>query len=279
MQNGDKLNVILHGTFAYIDKEGVPFIDALIPRPDEEKMDHVFRAGNWLGETELHPGTYILEAVKAGTARFEAKKNLIIKNSCPRQPRNPNKEYARLLLPRPDKISSLRLAKLEFAKQPRNVEGEQAPAIQVFTYVVESDRQLRLQRVKDDDENRERSGHYWEPVFTGGYASLHIFSAEDHPDDPEHTSHAFDKTSELLGLRKGQLTLKDAYRAAEIIKGDLPDGVIAEETEDLALRNLRMARLGRMRRVHKTDPDLNDVWFEDEALDGNPAACLCKVCQ
>jgi len=44
MPNGEMLNVILHGTFAYIDTEK-DFIDALIPLPTEE-VDHVVRAGN-----------------------------------------------------------------------------------------------------------------------------------------------------------------------------------------------------------------------------------------
>ncbi len=278
MANGDKLNVILHGTFAYIDKENVPFIDALIPRPDE-KMDHVFRAGNWLGETELHSGTFQLEGVREGAARLDPAKNLIVKNACPRRPRDPHTEYARLLLPRPQTIASLRLARLYFATRPNNVTGERAPALQVFTYEIESDPLLRLQRVKDEALDQTRPGHYWEPVFTNGYANLHIFSAEDHPDDPEHTSHAFDKTSELLGLRKGQLTLDTVHRADGIDKDDLPAGVIADETEDLAIRMLRMARLGRMRRMRGQDTDLNQVWYENEALDGNPRACLCKACQ
>ena len=77
-----KLNVILHGTFAYIDKQGDDFIDALIPLPQpDDGMDHVFRAGNWLGETELRPGTYKLEGVKeTGTDNLDYTKNLIFQN-------------------------------------------------------------------------------------------------------------------------------------------------------------------------------------------------------
>ena len=36
---------------------------------------------------------------------------------------------------------------------------------------------LFLQRVPENGE--PVSGHYWEPVFTDGYANLHIFSADD----------------------------------------------------------------------------------------------------
>jgi hypothetical protein len=95
MGNGLTLNVILRGTFAYIDKKGVAFIDALIPVPKpDDGVDHVFRAGNWLGETELRPGTYTLRGVKTGTDYLDGTRNLIYHNSCRRRPRDPNREYA-----------------------------------------------------------------------------------------------------------------------------------------------------------------------------------------
>src|SRR5262249_17949930 len=106
MANGEKLNVILHGTFAYIDKHGEDSIDALVPLPSD-RVDHVFRAGNWLGETELHRGTYELKGVKHGSDRFNNRSNLIFENKCPRAPRDRAKEYARLILPRPVRIFSL----------------------------------------------------------------------------------------------------------------------------------------------------------------------------
>src|SRR5947207_3244288 len=132
MANGEKLNVILHGTFAYIDKEGVNFIDALMPLPGEG-VDHVFRAGNWLGETELQKGTYQLRGViTAGGARFDSASNLIFQNGCPRLPRDGKKAHARLILPRPASIFSLRLAEVDLTKKPPTLHGEKAAAIQVF---------------------------------------------------------------------------------------------------------------------------------------------------
>ena len=273
MGNGQKLNVILHGTFAYVDKKGVNFIDALIPLPHpEDGMDHVFRAGNWLGETELRPGTYKLEGVQTGNAHLDHGKNIIFQNGCPRRPRNPQREYARIIFPRPEKISSLRISKVRLKVGNQNWKEEHGAALQVFTYAVKNDSDLRLQRVDDADENKPRSGHYWEPVFTGDYASLQIFSAEDHPDNPTHTGRAFQRISALLGVTSIKVQV---HRAGGIEAKDLPPGIIAEETEDLAVRTIRMARLGRLRRQKA---DLDQAWFGNEALDGNPPGCVCDAC-
>jgi hypothetical protein len=267
----------MHGTFAYIDKKGVPFIDALIPAPDpNEGVDHVVRAGNWLGETEVRPGTYMLRGVKTGIHGLDASRNLIFENGCRRRPRNPIREYARFIFPRPKNIYSLRLAKVELKtdakiKAPR-LKGNVGASLQIFTYEVDNDQALCLQRISDDEKN-DCSGHFWEPVFIGEYASLQMFSAEDHPDDPDHTSRVFQRVSALLGDKR--MELNEAHRAVGIADDELPPGVIAEETEDLAARTLRIARLGRLRRQNA---DLNQAWYGNEALDGDPDACLSQGC-
>jgi len=271
MTNAEMLNVIFHGTFAFVDSQP-DFIDALIPKRTEH-VDHVFRAGNWLGETQLQQGTYKLEGVESGKAHLNEESNLIFENGCQTRELDPENEHARLILPRPDKTFSLRLAKVEFDQRPRNLKGSTGSAIQVFTYHVTSEPDLRLQR-RSNTDREDLSGHYWEPVFTGGYANLHIFSAEDHPDDPEHTSRALDKIAHLLGL-EGVLELKSVYYANGIQEQDLPPGVIAEETEDLARRTMRLAQLGRLRRQYA---DLNQAWYKNEALDGDPEACLHTGC-
>jgi hypothetical protein len=278
MGNGLTLNVILHGTFAYIDKKSAPFIYALIPEPNSKGgVDHVFRAGNWLGETELRPGTYELRGVKGGTAGLDAARNLIYEHVCRLHPRNPHTEYAKFIFPRPKSIASLRLAKVDLKTHPKSrpprLKGHLGAALQVFTYEVENDQALCLQKMTDDD-NSEGSGHFWEPIFTGNYASLQIFSAEDHPDDPAHTRRVFHRVAALLGVRN--IELNEVHRSGGIDDAELPEGVIAEETEDLAARTLRIARLGRLRRQNA---DLNQAWYGNEALDGNPDACLSQGCQ
>ncbi|MGH9674271.1 MAG: hypothetical protein ACRD44_13905, partial [Bryobacteraceae bacterium] len=51
----------------------------------------------------------------------------------------------------------------------------------------------------------------------------------------------------------------------------LPVGVTREESEDLAGRTRRLARLGRMK---KDDRDLNQLWFSSEGLSAkDPPNC------
>jgi hypothetical protein len=240
-------------------------------------VDHVFRAGNWLGETELRRGTYELRGVKTGTHSLDPARNLIVENGSRRHSRQTHTEYARFIFPRPKNIYSLRLAKVDLqpdAKvRPSRLKGSHGASLQVFTYDVDNDQALCLQRIKDD-EKEGGSGHFWEPAFNGDYANLHMFSAEDHPDDPGHTSLVFQRVSALLGVKK--IELKEVHRAVKIPDNELPPGVIAEETEDLAARTLRIARLGRLRRQNA---DLNQAWYGNEALDGDPDACLSQGCQ
>ena len=44
---------------------------------------------------------------------------------------------------------------------------------------------------------------------------------------------------------------------------------------DLARRTMRLAQLGRLRRQYA---DLNQAWYKNEALDGDPEACLHTGC-
>ena len=92
--------------------------------------------------------------------------------------------------------------------------------------------------------------------------------------DPAHTSRVFQTTSALLGVT--DIELNEVHRARGIKDQDLPPGVIVEETEDLAARTLRIARLGRLRRQNA---DLNQAWYGNEALDGDPDACLSQACR
>jgi hypothetical protein len=197
--------------------------------------------------------------------------NLIFENGCPRRRRDPKREYARLILPRPEKISSLRLAKVDLKTRPLSLKGDYAAALQVFAYEIDSDPLLSLQRISDDGKD-DLPGHFWEPIFTGDYASLQIFSTEDHPDDPAHTSRVFQKVSALLGVTN--IALNEVHRARGIDENDLPPGVIAEETEDLAARTLRIARLGRLRRQKA---DLNQAWYGTRRWTEPEVACQARI--
>src|SRR5260370_42517803 len=97
------LNVILHGSFTLVETNDG--IQALMPKNE----DHVSRAGNWLGETELRPGVYELKGVESGNARFPDSRNVVLTRSDLSRRVKP---YAILIFPRPQAITSLGVAEV-----------------------------------------------------------------------------------------------------------------------------------------------------------------------
>ena len=256
------LNVALHGIFTFIRDKGANQILALIP----DIGHHVCRAGSWLAETELTGAKeYELKGVqKTGSDWFDPRRNLIVKFQ--KRPAEPQ-PLATLKFPFPKKITSLRVAELppesfDHAEEPAlNSNQQHLATLQVFTYDIADENQLFLKAA-------DGTGHYWEPVPTGNYINLHIFSAEDHLEKPSNSIEDFQKCTALLGLNLG---LKRTLLASEIpIDSYLPAGVAAGETEDLAPRTLRMAQLGRLVTGHG---DANLAWYGNDALDSNPSAC------
>jgi hypothetical protein len=98
--------------------------------------------------------------------------------------------------------------------------------------------------------------------------NLPTFSTEDHQVQPYQVDD-FNRCAELVGARV-KLKPGSGYQARSINANEPPPGVAAQETEDLALRPHRMARLGRL--VAQSG-DANQAWFEDDALDDGTAFC------
>jgi hypothetical protein len=269
------LNVLLHGTFAY--NQEPDGITAFIPTIEH----HVYRAGNWLGETDLRPGAYKLEGVRDLTKygqkgdKFDLSSNLIIKPRQDNVPARGQAPYATLNLGKPRKITSLRLAPVKKADfQPPEAQAELVPksdplhiaTLQIFTYDIEDESILRLQSTAGP------GGHYWEPVFSGDFVNLHIFSEEDHHDRPSFGVGDLLSALNVLGSQIKNVTVGTP---SGIEPGEpLPDGVRPEETEDLAPRTKRMARLGRLV-LQNGDP--NQAWYSNDALDEDPPACGSPV--
>jgi hypothetical protein len=264
-----KLNVILHGALVY-QREQPNQITAWIPKLDH----HVYRAGNWLAETDLQPGHYLLEGVDpAETGAFDPMRNLILK---PPQPNKPDESlvYANLIFPWPKKITSLRVAKIpeDFFKHSDELAVECNPqfaaTLQILTYDFEDDTRLKLA----DATLKPSCGHYWEPVLIDGYINLHIFAAEDHFEQPSLAVEDFKTCAEMFGYK---IRLPRPVPVSGVDHTEPPDGVAEEETEDLAPRTLRMGLLGRL---VKQNGDANQAWFGDDALDGVPGGCWDLVC-
>jgi hypothetical protein len=263
-----KLNVIFHGAFTFVQDPEKKHILAEMPAIE----DHVYRAGTWLAETEIRGGGIVYElneqGVKPGKDWLDPKKNLIVKFD--RKAPKPA-PFATLKLPFPEKIHSLRISEVDAkffkGKTERVLNQAKQPMalLQVFTYVIANVDDLFIGANLDE-------GHYWEPAFTenqGSHVNLHVFSAEDHYHKPSNVQEDFNKCMELLAV---ELRLQTKYLPAGPIpaNGHLPPGVAPEETEDLGVRTLRMARLGRAK---VQGGDTNVAWFGNDALDGNIRAC------
>jgi hypothetical protein len=269
-QRSGTLNVIFHGTVVYQRDAGAAQITAWIPKVDPE---HVYRAGNWLAETDLQAGHYRLEGVETdATGVFVPEKNLILKP--PRRTPDEDQIHAKLIFPWPKTITSLRVAPVErkFFEHADDLVGESdqqhVAAVQVFTYDFEDDTKLKLANAK----LKPSGGHYWEPVFTGDTINLHVFSAEDHYEQPSLAIQDFGKSAELFGY---EVKLLRSLPMSGVHDTDTPKGVDPKETEDLAPRTLRLALLGRL---VKGSGNANQAWYGDDALDGDPGACGGFAC-
>jgi hypothetical protein len=273
-QNGSKkLNVIFHGAFAFDQTTQPDHILALIPQIEY----HVYRAGNWLAETELRGGAdskaveYVLVGVKPGKAKFDAQTNLIVKPHKSGKPKA--SPYATLIFPLPDKITSLLRAEISRDLFSHNQELELSSncqhlaTVQVFTYEFDDQNKLML-KAKDGN------GHYWEPVLTGDYINLHIFSAEDHYHKSSSAREDFNECADLIGGLELRLRTQFLRASGILSEPDPPAGVYKGEIESLALRTERMARLGRL---VTQGADAKLAWYGTDALDGDPEGCTGPV--
>ena len=169
----------------------------------------------------------------AGQDRFRPERNLILKK--PQQPDQPAAfPYATLRFPLPQQIASLQVAAIRrdaFTNQDDLlVDGDQHIAtVQVFTYEVEDQNALFLKA-------RDGEGHYWEPVLTGDHINLHIFCAEDHYHKPSNAQEDFNQCADLVGGVKLRLQTRSLLASGILDAGQLPPGVVDQETESLALR-------------------------------------------
>jgi hypothetical protein len=274
-QNGSqKLNVIFHGAFAFDQVSRQDRILALIPFIDH----HVYIAGNWLAETKLrgrinpdentNDVEYELQGVEMGCKRFQPGETLMVR---PQQRSEPSaRPYAILSFPLPETITSTFVADIPASAIDgrddllTGADPQPIATLEIFTYTIKNEDDVML---KATDGN---GGHSWQPDVVDDFINLHIFAAEDHFEPVSNSDEDFNRCAELLG---GVRVRVDTTRlpASRVLTGPpLPPGVDARETESLANRTERMARVGRL---VKKGGDANVAWFGNDALDGDPEGC------
>jgi hypothetical protein len=281
------LNVIFHGAYVFDQYTEPKHFLVSMPR----MKHHVYRAGNWLAETELRgsdtadasEAIYALKGVEQGTVMFdeaaerESPKNLLLYE--PREDRPRVLPHATIRLPLPKAITSLRVAKIPRDKfnvaDDLVLAGDQHIAtLQIFTYDVTNPNDVCLEATTGE-------GHFWEPAPLDGYINLHVFAAEDHFHKFSNAQEDFNECVRLLGNEKLELKTATLLADGPVDEGQLPNGVIKEETETLAFRTGRMAKLGRIIKQERDEDegegDKNLTWYGNDALDGSEEACAGPV--
>jgi hypothetical protein len=296
-----KLNVILHGLFAFDQEDEIV---AYIPNLGSE---HLYKAGSWLAETNLdeqadvrlagvRPTTLKLEdrptlespeSLKIKTDdngetilgyKLDARHNIVLGNV----PVSANATgcdcmshsiQATLRFPYPPSpIQSLRRLKIPAVvlggdDKNKVLNGEPAAetaTVQVLTYDFDNDNDLKL------------GDHPWEPVIerdekqNKNYVNLHVFSEPERLPTQDHLRHAFQAG---VGLFVGvDLTLNGPTRPPD------PDppvpGVDEFELQDLVQRQRWLALLGR---AVKEGRDAQAIWADPTPFSSSDSCAGCMA--
>jgi hypothetical protein len=234
------LNVLFHGLFVFVEKETE--IEVLIP---DMGSDHVYRAGEWLGEITLQPDkVYELTGVTGGGGAFAPDKNMIVRDL----PASTGKKgvCARLKLLRPKNITSLRPVTLgpdclTIEDEKNLVTSRTVSAEHVFTYDIDNDdpTQVKLgDHVMSTSAQKFKDGDF--------YMNLHIIAGPDHAEQEPHVKGGFDRAIELIPHLQDKVTLIHPRKFPLLKRTDeLPAGCIFEEFLELNQRVERLAYYGR----------------------------------
>jgi hypothetical protein len=228
------LNVLLHGLFLIVDRED--YLLALAPDLDGQ---HVYRAGNFLGCTELHRGMYRLAGVDpGGAATFDPNLNLILEDKV-LKPDAMHLAHATILFRRPQQIFSVRpviFSPEEFTGTDKKFIRGLAATTQILVYSCPSLPEVRL------------VGHPWLPPQTPGDGpfNLHLYSEEDTRIGLlKHPQNALDKVAGLFQNLDLQLVDDTGMSEMAKVEEQLPAAVLGQELEPLSFTQSRLSDQGR----------------------------------
>jgi hypothetical protein len=273
-----KLNVILHGLFAFDQEEDG--IVAYIPNLGSE---HVYKAGKWLVETNLEEHAKLsLEGVTPNGSKENRilKDNNFVLGDVPVSASATDCHciYATIKLPYPPSpIASLRRQIIpadavggDDKKKVVVTQELKSATVQVLTYDFTSDAELRL------------GDHPWEPVLqpvlqgvnSVNYVNLHVFSEPERNSSDEHLRHSF---RACVGLFVGvDLTLKGLAKPPDLDaeRGLIPPGVDELELQDLAQRKRWLEALSH---AIKDGRNVNSIWDDPTPFASSDACTGCAA--
>ena len=261
MPDAPNVNVIFHGLFLFVKQKG--FMDVLITNMGH---DHVYRAGTFLAEETLMPAPistpYFLDGVTGGDASFDTSNNIVFDDKDFNHRAPASEVYARLVLPIPIEIVSLRPTEdaLEADYDPDGVvDGKNPCGVQILRYHADD---LDAVALPPHEATLGKNKG-------GTVLNLHIISEPDsemvHED---HVRNGFERTLHLLRGVDTPIFIRNLTALSLLKTDDTTRGFAAIETLDVRERALMLALAGidwRDRKSHTGLPDdvLADVPPQD----------------
>lgn len=237
--------LVLHGEIAIFDDGGDGDFPISIYTP--QMQEHVYMAGPWLGEERIPQGTSLqLMGVESGEDYIEdhADKFLVFQGAEP----EPSSTYLQIYLPRPYKITPVRLNALTANSVklfgPSNVSvvlpegGSFPPNISkctVFEYQLSSTSAPEFSLVSSPAMAFDSDWSAGQNSSTGAF-SLHLYAESDAEEtDPHHAEESFFQSAKILGAnvqlfasqnKNGPPTDVPAYLAQEEVSYTLAERII-----------------------------------------------------
>ena len=226
------MNVILHGLFTYLDRD--TGLEILIP---DMGTSHVYRAGEFLGETTLPQYPLRLQNVRGGSRHFDPRVNLVTNGVQPvRQPRI----FSSLQFPTPVEIFSLRPLDLSDVLQDpaQALSSKTVSIVQVLTYRFDDFDRIKLGNDPIEvDPLQAPDGSF--------FVNLHVWAEEDAEQGVAHAVKGFDAVMGLLDFKQQRPRLTRDKDSMPMTQDKLPPGTTMMEFLDLPVRTKNLAILGR----------------------------------
>jgi hypothetical protein len=279
--------VFLHGLFVTLERQFD--IEVVLPRV----AGHVYRAGNWLQETDLaRGGRFVLRGITAATTRSITQADKMI--HLPGLALTGSSRAATIWLPRPNRIlpfciskspppsaflpnSHSRLTANQVVRRNDNLTGwTEIASVHVLEYLGVDATRVQLER------------HYWEPYVVDDAISLHIIATSLTPEGEAHVQDTEDVLSKVISgyprLTFERFSFNDDWRTTLpnplILRAAPPEDALTTpqgrfafsraELEDIPSRTTRIGRLGRIKRDGRPPGSL---WHETQPLFTETSNC------